>query len=176
MANRKKTCRPTRSLVMCSFLQLNSCQLSVFRFPLFAVRCPLSAVRCCPATDILCQLLLSSSELSLHGQLVRLAIVECRVSIIDCQLAFCLLAQLLINLLEIRYIHMLHIYRGYLYIYTTYNSFMIGRIIHEFAHFHLFIPLKVACIFECPFSHVYIYSIYMRYISLIAAREVSLLA
>lgn len=57
-------------------------QLSVIRFSLPTFRCPLSvAVRCCPATDILCQLLLSSSELSLHGQLVRLAIVECRLSI-----------------------------------------------------------------------------------------------
>lgn len=69
----------------------------------------------------------------------------------------------------------MHICIGYLYIYlyTTYNSFMIGRIIHEFAHFHLFIPLKVACIFECSFSHVHIYilNIYAVYLTYCRTRS-----
>lgn len=103
-----------------------------------------------------------------------MAIGDCRVSIIDCQLAFCLLAQLFINLLEIRYIHMVHICIGYLYIYVCTlriaHSWLgaSSNIIHGFAHFDSFILLKVACIFECSFSHVctytlYIYSVYLTY-------------
>lgn len=112
-------------------------QLSVIRFPLSAFRCPLSAVRCSlsairfalPTTDILCQFSLSSSELSLHWAISTIG--DCRVSIIDCQLAFCLLAQLFINLVKIPCMH-IDIYTYiYIFIYTRHKSFIFGR---QFEH------------------------------------------